>query len=83
MLGPGQTMGFVPGSRASCLLDIYSLIPWPAAASFPAHDGHRAMIKTARQMDHYQRVRRNAIEGDAGGGGAARRRGRARGTDVR
>ena len=41
--------------------DSASLIPLAGGGfKFPAHDGHRAMIKTAKQMDHYQRVRRNA-----------------------
>lgn len=36
------------------------LTPRAGGFTFPAHDGHRAAIKAARQMDHYRRVRRNA-----------------------
>ena len=40
--------------------DSAGLTPRAGGFTFPAHDGHRAAIKAARQMDHYRRVRRNA-----------------------
>lgn len=41
-------------------VDSAGLTPRAGGFTFPAHDGHRAAIKDARQMDHYRRVRRNA-----------------------
>ena len=40
--------------------DVGLLLERTGGFIYPAHEGHRAAAKAARQMDHYRRVRRNA-----------------------
>lgn len=53
-------MTYLDGVPVPIPADSAGLTPRAGGFTFPAHDGHRAAIKAARQMDHYRRVRRNA-----------------------
>lgn len=53
-------MTYSDGVQVPIPADSAGLMPRAGGFTFPAHDGHRAAIKAARQMDHYRRVRRNA-----------------------
>ena len=49
-------VAYVDGVRVP-IPDNVGLVAHAGGFTFPAHEGHRAAIKAARQIDHYRRVR--------------------------